>query len=106
MIALFILILGLLAVFGLCSRAPDGKWVSGVAVIVILFLLVLPAKAFGPVPKKDQCISVNAMLQRNCAPVYMCNGPKDTNASWCCSARWADEEQKLLQWYKRHCDGR
>ncbi len=74
------------------------------ALIGIALLLVSKALAFGPIPKTDQCISVNAMIQRSCAPVYMCNGPKDTNADWCCSAQWATEEQKLLRWYKRNCE--
>lgn len=72
--------------------------------IVTYALLSGPALAFGPIPKPAQCISVNAMIQRNCAPVYMCNGTPDTNASWCCSERWASEEQKLLRWYKRNCE--
>ncbi len=39
------------------------------------------AHGFGPIPKPAQCISVNAMIQRNCAPVYMCNGTPDTNGA-------------------------
>ena len=77
-----------------------------VIVVVLVLSLILPtAKAFGPIPKPDQCISVNALLNRNCAPVYMCNGPKGTNADWCCSMerRWLTEEQNLLRWYKRNC---
>ena len=64
------------------------------------------AYGFGPIPKADQCISVNALINRNCAPAYMCNGPKGTNADWCCSTtrRWWTEEQKLLRWYKRNCE--
>ena len=80
-----------------------------VMLLLVAFMLIswiTLALAFGPVPKNDQCISVNAMVQRNCAPVYMCNGPKDTNASWCCSARWADEEWRLLQWYKKNCEAK
>ena len=67
---------------------------------------ITPASAFGPISKPDQCISVNALINRNCAPVYMCNGPKGTNADWCCSTeqRWVTEEQKLLRWYKRNCE--
>ena len=63
------------------------------------------AYPFGPIPKKDQCISVNALLNRNCAPVYMCNGTAETNADWCCSTtqRWFSEEQRLKRWYKRNC---
>lgn len=71
--------------------------------IIVVGIFAQAVHAFGPVPKKDQCISVNAMIQRNCAPVYMCNGTKDTNASWCCSSRWADEEARLVQWHKRNC---
>ena len=78
------------------------------AVVIGLLTLFLAwvgqASAFGPISKPDQCISVNAMIQRSCAPVYMCNGPKGTNADWCCSGRWATEEQKLLRWYKRNCE--
>ena len=64
------------------------------------------AYAFGPIPKADQCISINALINRNCAPVYMCNGTKGTNADWCCSTmrRWLTEEQKLLRWYKKNCE--
>jgi hypothetical protein len=80
-------------------------WLVAIVAIVLLAFAHRAAPAFGPVPKKDQCISVNAMLQRNCAPVYMCNGTPDTNASWCCSARWSDEEAKLVRWHKRHCRG-
>ena len=74
--------------------------------LAIVLCLEVSAFAFGPIPKPDQCISVNALLQRNCAPVYMCNGPKGTNADWCCSTtqRWLTEEQKLLRWYKRNCE--
>ena len=75
-----------------------------ISVIIFTIGLMDALGAFGPLSKPDQCISVNAMIQRNCAPVYMCNGPKDTNADWCCSERWAVEEQKLLRWYKRHCE--
>ena len=74
--------------------------------LIALFAAIKTAPAFGPIPKSDQCISVNALLNRNCAPVYMCNGTKDTNADWCCSTtqRWLTEEQKLLRWYKRNCE--
>ena len=77
-----------------------------VGFFLMMVLLLLPAAAFGPIPKPDQCISVNALLNRNCAPVYMCNGTKDTNADWCCSTtqRWLTEEQRLLRWYKRNCE--
>ena len=78
--------------------------VVGALTVATVIFVVKEARGFGPIPKPDQCISVNAMIQRNCAPVYMCNGPKDTNASWCCSAQWAHEEQKLLRWYKRNCE--
>ena len=40
------------------------------------FVAIRSAPAFGPIPKADQCISVNALINRNCAPVYMCNGPE------------------------------
>jgi len=75
----------------------------GLALMGFILIFGKPAPGFGPIPKKDQCISVNAMIQRNCAPVYMCNGPKGTNADWCCSDRWAHEERKLLQWYRENC---
>ena len=79
--------------------------IVGIVIIAWMALFVIrKAAAFGPIPKPAQCISVNAMIQRSCAPVYMCNGPKDTNASWCCSSRWAPEEQKLLRWYKENCE--
>ena len=73
---------------------------------VLTTIVINVAYGFGPIPKADQCISVNALINRNCAPVYMCNGPKDTNADWCCSTerRWLTEEQKLLRWYKRNCE--
>lgn len=76
-----------------------------VGAVGCLLILLSQAYAFGPIPKPDQCISVNALINRNCAPVYMCNGPKGTNADWCCSTdqRWLTEEQKLLRWYKRNC---
>lgn len=75
------------------------------AVVWIIVMMVSSAIGFGPIPKADQCISVNALLQRNCAPVYMCNGTKDTNADWCCSTeqRWLTEEQRLIRWYKKNC---
>lgn len=80
-------------------------------VVICIFALGLgistkSALAFGPIPKPDQCISVNALINRNCAPVYMCNGTPETNADWCCSTtkRWLTEEQKLLRWYKRNCE--
>ena len=82
----------------------DHLWIFGPAAVLVFLALTIAAYGFGPIPKPDQCISVNAMINRSCAPVYMCNGPKDTNADWCCSERWAVEEQKLLRWYKRHCE--
>ena len=82
----------------------DVAWFT-VIKMIFLALLMSHAYAFGPIPKADQCISVNALLNRNCAPVYMCNGTKDTNADWCCSTseRWESEERKLLRWYKKNC---
>jgi len=77
--------------------------VFGLLAIFWTFCVMGIAGAFGPIPKKDQCISVNAMIQRNCAPIYMCNGAPETNADWCCSSRWADEEVRLLRWYKKRC---
>ena len=73
---------------------------------IVLGIGMGAAGAFGPIPKADQCISVNALINRNCAPVYMCNGTKDTNADWCCSTtqRWLTEEQRLIRWYKRNCE--
>lgn len=73
--------------------------------VLLLACAVGSSVAFGPIPKPDQCISVNALINRNCAPVYMCNGTKDTNADWCCSTseRWESEERKLLRWYKLNC---
>ena len=80
-------------------------WIIAVLASTALSLSI--AVAFGPIPKADQCISVNALLQRNCAPVYMCNGAPETNADWCCSMtrRWWTEEQRLKRWYKRNCHG-
>ncbi len=88
------------------EQMTDHLWVFGPSVALILLITTISAFAFGPIPKADQCISVNALLQRNCAPVYMCNGPKGTNADWCCSTtqRWLTEEQKLLRWYKSNCE--
>ena len=81
-------------------------WGAVMGLVILVTLFLSSAHAFGPIPKPDQCISVNALLNRNCAPVYMCNGPKGTNADWCCSTdqRWLTEEQKLLRWYKRNCE--
>jgi len=103
-----IIVFSLIAVYGLFSRAPDAKAASfWVIIAMACLLLASSAHAFGPIPKKDQCISVNALLNRNCAPVYMCNGTAETNADWCCSTtqRWFSEEQKLKRWYKRNCKG-
>lgn len=93
---------------------PSGPNPMGIVMLIALIIGVPlgivaglgEAGAFGPIPKADQCISVNALINRNCAPVYMCNGTKDTNADWCCSTdqRWLTEEQKLLRWYKRNCE--
>lgn len=90
-------------------RPPDIiLWAVAVFIALIIVPPIKNAFGFGPIPKADQCISVNALLQRNCAPVYMCNGPKGTNADWCCSTeqRWLTEEQKLLRWYKRNCESK
>lgn len=106
----------MLNVLGRWSLHPAAWWqfwypqsgAFGGAILLVLgwlFLCVQFAFAFGPIPKADQCISVYALLNRNCAPAYMCNGPKGTNADWCCSTtqRWLTEEQKLLRWYKKNC---
>lgn len=75
----------------------------GAVAAIVYYGFIRPAHA---IPKKDQCISVNALLNRNCAPVYMCNGTPETNADWCCSTtrRWVTEEQRLQRWYKRNCE--